>query len=583
MIFKQIKIFKKKGNQHFLLLSFVILCLTIVVLKHYITSQKDIKNSRQISSVEEILNPQIVPAGTPLMTPPWMQQQYLQHIAVNQALLGNRSLLDFLIHNYSVAAPSSLDESEDTYYVPLLRSSYLDDEDSDYDEDDDYSSLTEYFDVTNLSLDEESDPNAPTFRTKQREDTQKNRAQIPEAALRKKPLPAKPPAPEVEPVEQPTTSEEKAPEESNPNDLSPIQTEESTATEPAEKLEDTPAEESENKSTKESPKKDYESRGCHRSSQAEETTEAVSICTECSSNKTEIIRGLKKVVDTVKAQQRQKRGFGAVLKNFCSTCQPVDIEEFIQYVNDRAYTEKMPPAIFFSLMMQESNGKCDASNTSGGDNSFGLLQLNTNSAGSTCLNRCSNANLSNTSSEELKNVCRNGTYRAGRNCKRKKDNSCINCQNSNQPLICLNNPYCNFEESLHLMKEKWQIGNKRTSRPTELHWLDMNSHERNLWRNAIISYNGAGYMKKAEGEMQKSGVSNTDDWEQKRLYFIKKNWLNQSSNRQNQVIHNLAYVERITGREIPCGGENSIMVEWLKFIETNPSPSCVIVNDKKLL
>ena len=556
VVLKQIKTLKKKFKKYFLLLSVLVLCLVIIVLKSYIN--KSVEIQRQVSNVEELINSHIVPAGTPLVVPPWIQQQYLQQIAIDQMINNNNTLIDFLIHNYSVAATSNTDE--DTFYVPLLRSSYLD-----KDKKNGYSSLTEYFDVTNVSLEENADLNEPVFRTIDRADTQKNREQIPEPALRTEPIPAEiTPLKESqeEPIED--TLSEELPEESNLED-----------TPPEEPTVETQKPDTISLSPRTKKEKSYESRECNNSSQEDETTEAVASCTECHNNREKIMEGLQEVVHTVEEQEKQKRGFTTVLKNFCDTCQPVDIKDFIQYVNTRSREKNIPPEIFLSLMMQESNGKCNASNTTSGDKSFGLLQLNTKSVGSTCLQRCSGSLSHSSSAQSQRSACQNGNYRTRSNCNQRKNGVCINCHSNNKPLVCLNNPYCNFEESLHLMEEKWEIGNDEyTRKPRERNWLNMNPNERNLWRNAIISYNGAGYMKAAERQMNRSEISTTDNWEKKRVYFIKQNWLAQNTSKQNRVIHNLAYMERVTGREIPCGGEHSIIVEWLTFLEENPSPDC---------
>ena len=89
---------------------------------------------------------------------------------------------------------------------------------------------------------------------------------------------------------------------------------------------------------------------------------------------------------------------------------------------------------------------------------------------------------------------------------------------------CLNNPYCNFEESFNLLKdEKWNIVNSNETKPTNTDWAGMKDTERNLWRDAIIAYNGAGYLKSAEERMEKKGLySHLDNWEVKRMFFCQK-------------------------------------------------------------
>ncbi len=161
---------------------------------------------------------------------------------------------------------------------------------------------------------------------------------------------------------------------------------------------------------------------------------------------------------------------------------------------------------------------------------------------------------------------------------KEETNDCSDCQesqSSRNPNACLNNPYCGFEEALYLMGKKWKTGNGQdTPHPKELNWLNMNTNQRDRWRNAIISYNRADHMLAAEDEMKQNSEYAINDWEKKRVYFIKRNWLDEDEGSQKNIIGNIAYMERVTGREIPCGGENSIIMEWLNFIENNSSPDC---------
>ncbi len=386
MIFKQIKKIKRNFNKYLLLLIFFSLCLTIVCLKTYVVKNPYTeKAQRQISNVEELINSHTVPAGTPLIVPPWIQQQYLQQMAISQAMLGNNTLLDFLIHNYSVAAPSSTDEDEDTFYVPLLRSSYLDDDD----DDDDYFSLTEYFDVTNTYLEKDSDPDKPVLITINRADTQINREHISDKAIR------------IEPIPTSIVSPEKSPEEAIIEDKSPEElSEESTLKEdtPSEELPEKP-QTSDTESKLIAPtqiEKGYESRECNTSSQEEKTTEAVDSCTACHQNREKIIEGLDAIVTTVDKYKEAKYerdgkservGFPKVLERFCSTCRPVNIKNFIQYVTTRSKEKNIPPEIFFSIVMQESTGECTAkTEETPNEHSIGLMQMNKKS--STCLKEC---------------------------------------------------------------------------------------------------------------------------------------------------------------------------------------------------
>ena len=76
----------------------------------------------------------VLPVGTQMVIPPWIQQQYQMS---NQKQFYDNSMMNFLIHNYGVVAPSvsAGAEGSDTYYIPL---SYREEGDDDDDDDDDY-------------------------------------------------------------------------------------------------------------------------------------------------------------------------------------------------------------------------------------------------------------------------------------------------------------------------------------------------------------------------------------------------------------------------------------------------------------
>ena len=242
----------------------------------------------------------------------------------------------------------------------------------------------------------------------------------------------------------------------------------------------------------------------------------------------------------------KKKGFSPVIDKFCETCKPVDIKDFMQYIETRARETKTPPEIIFSLMMRESAGKCAAEREEKNKEgkvrgySYGLFQLYT--FNSTCLLGCDeNNSLSGMSSAQLKAVCQKGSDYANyrKTCKNGKQyvSNKKTCK-SKEPIsknikgMCLNNPYCNFEEALHLLKgDKWYIGNGKTPMP-ELKegWPNMSRKNRNLWRNAVVAYNGTKYEKpaktamkekKAMEEAEKKGIKlDLNDWEQKRMFFV---------------------------------------------------------------
>ncbi len=304
----------------------------------------------------------------------------------------------------------------------------------------------------------------------------------------------------------------------------------------------------------------------------QEGTEAKSICIECIKRQgdnvdllAEIVENhlggqedkgkaiesfLTKVDQEVKKYDRYKF-FTHLVNTFCKKCYQADLNEFVNYVERRSREANIPSEIFFSIMLRESGGNCDLKSP-GAENSYGLFQMNIESK-STFLRTCNEGELQNLGNENLKTPCENGNY---------PNNSDKQIKNK----ACLNNPYCNFEESLRLLQEKWNLANKgsggrKLTRPKKS-WTEMNAKERNLWRNAVISYNGRGYLAPAEKEMKKRGLLNLplNNWELKRLFFLG------SGSKKKGRIWNLAYVERITGREVgPCGLENSSIYQWLEF------------------
>ena len=542
-VIAQTRGFMKKLHYILLTALFILfLCLFLFFKKENTGNKRSIANWGAVSMYPQNLplaqvmpsqvmpNPAMtVPTGTSLMVPPWIKAQYIQMLNQQEALstysAGN--LLDFLVSNYSQAAPSTRTEESSTFYLPLLKASYLDE----YDSDDNYFSKTEYYDTTSLKFKETKDNN-PVLITTRPEQPTKNRAVLGE--VRTTPIqskkPSKAPAPQKDKANQAEVSDSR--------------------------IQGQPL--------------SYQSQNCQAEDQE---TEAGAPCADCNNiNKDQDLENfISEVSHTVKRQKRAKgrNPFRHLTANFCKSCQPVEFADFFKYVNARAKESRIPPEIFFSIMLQESTGLCGAVAQNRTEGSFGLFQLNTKSPGSTCLKGCRKNISLHFSQDQLKQACINGNYRSS--CKRRHRNGvCTSCRNTTQN-ICLTNPYCNFEESLNLMKRKWQHRNKRKPMPTNKTWMEMNPHERNLWRNAVIAYNGAGYVVQAERAMPRA--TNKNNWEQKRLYFL-KSYLRQPDKRKKNVIHNLAYVERITGREIPCGSKDSIINEWLNYAKKPSSLSC---------
>ena len=320
--------------------------------------------------------------------------------------------------------------------------------------------------------------------------------------------------------------------------------------------------------------------------QADSQTEAGSTCVDCAAGKAMETK-TKDFLNIVqrKTQEWDKgKNFASVITEFCNKCQGmVDVGDFFSYMEQRAGESHVPKEILFAIMMRESNGNCVVKGD--GDNSYGLFQLNLKN--STKLRACKRDELKDKTHSQMKKACTGGAYR--KKSKYKSGNFEPVSQRPNiGAMICLENPYCNFEEALHLLKdEKWKsIGNKKADgsfHPIpkgKKSWVDLTVEERNRWRNAIIAYNGDVYHLPAKRAMKQAlGIdANLDNWELKRMFFIRR-YLELKNKPEGWktaegLVHNLAYVERITGREAQGGLANSSICKWAKFRKENPKPSC---------
>ena len=547
------------------------------------------------------MNPYIIPAGTQMAIPHWVLEQY--QLSEQQALYGD--VLNFLIYNYGVAAPSADDIDVDTYYIPL---SVYDTDYSDYSNYDDYDAYyddydayddgvsiargTVMVDVTKLTAQASGDSPSRVPPP----DVQPPDVQPPEVQPSGTPPPSGDLPPDVQtgaPSLQPPPSSGDSPSGAQAPGVPPLQPKlgpESPGTEDAppsdaqsgeivlETTEDIDKRTIPVTKPKPRPVKDltepYPAATCDK---AEEETEATGSCIDCVGlDKEQTSSFLDKVSANVQHADRNK-DFSTIPAVFCRNCYGVDVNDFFQHIEQRAKEEKVPSAIMFAFMLRESNGDCNA----GGDSkkSFGLFQLNTKN--STKLEPCASNELSGLNTQQMADVCKKGQYRKEGYPKAKGR--------------CLNNPYCNLEEAIHLLNEKWNMTavNRGIDKPTKTDWVEMGDKGRNLWRNTIIAYNGAGYLNSAEVRMGDGGLSSVlDNWEVKRMFFVKSYLYNKSKyelcgktnskkdkdcrakyNPKN-IIHNLAYVERVTGREMKDGLANSSMCQWLQFKNSNPALSC---------
>lgn len=571
-MFKKYNLLNRK-NVFYLFIFTVMVCLFFV-------SQKNLP-SRLVGRTPAniFVNPYMIPVGTQMVVPPWIVQQYQSHL--QKKIYGN--VLDYLIYNYSVAAPNESGES--TYYIPLSVSSYDDDDDS-YDASPISKGDIYMVDVTKVKVTSSTPAPAPA-----------------------PPAPADPPSGDssaVDPAPQPSGGGETPPPEGTVQDSASTEDQEpqltttelidpSTAPPPP-----PPGSNPKPDFTEEQPPVSCEESDVH--------TEADSPCVGCVDLKGGEVNLLSELEGIVDGYHTAKRNFAKVIEVICQTCYGVDAGEFFQYIKTRARKEKVPAEILFALIVRESGGECGVAGDGG--SSKGLFQLNTNN--STCLKRCAPGALQGVTVEEMRSVCVGGKhhtedYMVPQSCGRR----CVHCpslRSTNNPIICLNNPYCNFEEGFLLFtKDKWKSGNNvdlETAKNKGLisgkNWAEMDSAERNRWRNAVVSYNGRGYVDPTEKLMEATWEVMTvdersqwvylvqdpkevdvnseempqsllDNWELKRIFFIKK-YL--QSRLQKEMIGNLAHVESITGREVSEGFAESTVCQWVQFEKENQSFSC---------
>ena len=350
-------------------------------------------------------------------------------------------------------------------------------------------------------------------------------------------------------------------------------------------------------------------------------TEAADTCTFCEEFQRafakeqadlDVIQDFLSQVKTRTNQYKQAKGdqaFETMIKNFCETCAGADIDNFIQYIEKRSQEEQVPSEIIMALMLRESGGMCNVKNRT--DESFGLFQLNLNFKAEFKVARiCNNSELTmNMNDKGLREVCEKG-YENKTRCIKNRANQWNHDQcrvygkNNRRPGACLNNPYCNFEESLRLLKQKYRITNKdrKLEKITGRPWHKISRNDRDRWRNAIIAYNTNTFNKAVTHFLNDnlnikdiqdvSGIRGFSGWEAKRMFLLtamlnKKAEAGNSATkyhdffRENpkgkrlleQMISNLAFLERITGRENQDPGQSSIC-EWKRFKQKNTIKSC---------
>ena len=573
----------------------------------------------------------MIPIGTPLTIPPWIAQQY--HASGQADLYGD--ILNFMILNYGVSAPSLENKAKNTYYVPLTRYKK-----KSYDSDgyerrkrrrrartasrrakrETTKSPTVMVDVTKVTL---ATPAIVDLDKRTNEASPKIDLQ-PSASggsdIKSPAEPTRPSPPQSNqspgPGDTPPASSAVSSEmnSSGPTGDQPVKRNVSppspvvlVATEDIDTSHSLPvpapkdpndlylfAVINENKIDETTADLAQPATVQATCDSIDSLTTAKAPCIDCVQEKESIVEDFLDILDKTTTRQIKSKNFPAVIDSFCENCEGKDVGSFFSYMEERAKQANVPKEILFAIMMRESNGDCNIVNDS--SDSHGLFQLNPKN--STKLRACKKGELKGKNASDLKKACQGGAYRNSnytssvqyaRTIKKegKKIQIPAKPSFSKRPnlgsMICLENPYCNFEEALHLLtEEKWDIGNTgsaNSSEPPSLEdkvgWADLSSDERNQWRNALIAYHGDYYHGKAKKAMRKAvgAEADLDDWELKRLFFIKQ-YLRLKRNRQPGLLNNIAYVESLAGRETKDGLANSSICQWERFRKQNPSPSC---------
>ncbi len=408
------------------------------------------------------------------------------------------------------------------------------------------------------------------------------------------------------------------------------------------------------------PEKDF----CSQDVPTEEDSSTGTLCTDCAEGAINAharmgegasMQEIKNFLGQVDKKSRlfkkqEKSAFKNFANTFCRSCQPVDVKNFINYVKEKSLKQNIPPEIMFSLLMKESRGACgtgpgkncdyqtslvcsDRRENKPGraeaireynqqcrgqnriDGSFGLFQLNLrypNLCDYKVRNTCS---LQGLNDKALQAACAGHSEKP--TCMRYKGNKINNygecqvepnLQQAKEKGVCINNPYCGFEEALHLLKRKFKSeyvkagGVKLPSPQTQ--WTDLSPEQRDLFRNAVMAYNSStalkgsySYMKRknlpSPAEMRKfTGMKGLSGWELQRMFVLnaaisranskgkskedviqssadqtRYRFPNHSKNRDQwlDMLANLSYMEQITGREVKGGGKNSLVCQWRSY------------------
>ena len=194
-------------------------------------------------------------------------------------------------------------------------------------------------------------------------------------------------------------------------------------------------------------------------------TEGGTLCIKCveqdigftESDKSEWnLENIIKVMNRARVIDKLTLKMKTIIINFCDTCGG-KINDFVNYVEKRSQEEKIPSEIIFALMYKESKGSCSAINEHEVDASayedvkyadVGILQLNTEN--STELKECIKGDILSKEPKRMKNACKKDKYISGGTACNPEYKIDVD-----KTTVCLNNPYCNFEEALNVINCKW--------------------------------------------------------------------------------------------------------------------------------
>lgn len=221
----------------------------------------------------------------------------------------------------------------------------------------------------------------------------------------------------------------------------------------------------------------------------------------------------------------------------------------VQTIAEECQKAGIPPELLLAMLQQESAGNCTAV---GPDRppSIGLFQ-----------------------------IAENGIS-AGISFCQPNDASAVNNPN------CIQNPLTNLREAIRILRSKFKSVNDRFPQPPPTPVASQSPAERDLWRKAIMAYNGGqAYVFQAYNDIKSFNAKfhtnyNPDNWEVRRLFLFRmalaENGRNYHDNNyrwkrsQANAVSNLAYTELALGRDPSAENANpgvSYAAEWAAHLK----------------